>query len=164
MIFFLWILCWIFLVICCWFLGIYLVVNIFIFVVGAHCRECAVPGHLYPKCDQTLPPAIVPVNKNRPRVHVVFGILTIQRFDKVRLGQNIFLMCLYIIIVCSDLLWSLLMQNAGPNAEASGQSESINADVETRSIDDTENRWGSSHMYTRTVSRVSRASRVSSWH
>ena len=37
------------------------------------------PGHLYPKCATPMPPAIIPVNKNRAVVHVVWGIQTIVR-------------------------------------------------------------------------------------
>ena len=47
--------------------------------VGEKCQECAVPGHLYPKCATPMPPAIIPVNKNRAVVHVVWGIQTIIR-------------------------------------------------------------------------------------
>merc|ERR1711871_1898798 len=45
---------------------------------GEKCDACAVPGHTFPKCDEPMPPAIIPTNKNYAIVNVVFGIKTIK--------------------------------------------------------------------------------------
>ena len=45
---------------------------------GEFCDQCAVPGHVFPKCDTPMPPAVVPTNKNYAVVSVVFGIKSMK--------------------------------------------------------------------------------------